>query len=208
MKLYYCNITCSRAPHIVLEELGIPFDLHHIDLRRGEGQSEEFLAVNPIGAVPVLEIEPGKRLKEVQVILQYLADLQPEKKLAPEWGTPERYELMQWLSFLSTELHRNFYPVFFGNTMVSDQSAQQELSNYFRKRLELRWAIISDQLRDRDYLLGDYSIADPYLYTIMTWAELVKIDLSRWPNLVKFRQRMETRSAVQRVLEKETPVKA
>ncbi|GMU54638.1 MAG: hypothetical protein AMXMBFR33_37840 [Candidatus Xenobia bacterium] len=208
MKLYYCNITCSRAPHIVLEELAIPFDLHHIDLRRGEGQSEDFLAINPIGAVPVLEIEPGRRLKEVQVILQYLADLQPEKKLAPEWGTVERYELMQWLSFLSTELHRNFYPVFFSSNMVSEQSAQQELSNYFRKRLELRWATISDQLRDRDYLMGDYSIADPYLYTIMIWAELVKIDLSRWPNLLKFRERMENRSAVQRVLEKETPVKA
>ncbi len=208
MKLYYCNVTCSRAPHIVLEELGLPFHLHHIDLRRGEGQSEEFLSINPIGAVPVLEIEAGKRLKEVQVILQYLADLQPEKKLAPEWGTPERYELMQWLSFLSTELHRNFYPVFFGSGMVSDPNAQTEFSNYFRKRLELRWATISDQLRDRDYLMGDYSIADPYLYTIMIWADLVKIDLSRWPNLVKFRQRMETRPAVQRVLEKEAPVKA
>lgn len=203
MKLYHFPGTCSRAPHIVLEELGIPFELHEVNLMKGEGQTPEYKQINPTGGVPVLELGPDDRLREVQVILQYLADQHPDKKLAPPAGTRQRYELMQWLGFLSTDVHKNFFPVFFNARILSDPQAQQELRGKFVERLAPRWQALSEQLGDQDYLLGDYTIADAYLYTVLTWAKKTQQTLPA--NLEAYMQRMEARPAVQRVLSKEAP---
>ncbi len=202
MKLYHCPGTCSRAPHIVLEELGIPFELHEISLMKGEGQTPEYKKINPTGGVPVLEIAPGDYLREVQVILQYLADQNPDRKLAPPAGTRERYELMQWLGFLATDVHKNFWPVFFTRRITQNEEAQNDIRKVFvEQRLAPRWVQLSEKLGDRDYLLGEFSVADAYLYTVLTWAQKTKQEIPA--NLQAFMQRMEARPAVQRVLEKE-----
>ncbi|MEW6280365.1 MAG: glutathione binding-like protein, partial [Candidatus Eremiobacterota bacterium] len=175
-----------------------------IDLFKGEGKSPEFLRINPLGAVPVLEIEPGVHLTEVQAILQYLADRKPEAGLMPPPGAGlERYRALAWLSFIATELHRNFYPVFWARTMVSGEEAQKELRNFFRERLSGRWDILDRHLAGREHLLDGFSLADAYLYVVLTWASMVKIDLSPWPNLVRFLARMEARPSVRKAREAE-----
>lgn len=202
MKLYYCKGTCSRAPHIVLEELGIPFELHEINLKKGEGKTPEYRKINPTGAVPVLELGPNDYLREVQVILQYLADQHPDRKLAPPAGTRERYEMLQWLSLIATDVHKSFWPLFFAARITQDPKAQEAIvRTHAEQRLAPRWQALSEQLGDKDYLLGEYSIVDPYLYTTLVWAKLTKQSLPA--NLEAFMKRMEARPAVQRVLARE-----
>lgn len=203
MKLYASPYTCSRAVHIVLEELGLPVELHFLHILKGEGQSPEFLAINPLGMVPVLELDSGERLLEVQVILQYLADQHPQSGLAPAAGSWERYRLMQWLSFMATELHKSFYCLFFGDRIHPQPEARKALREHWIERLRPRWATISAQLGEQPYVLGEYSLVDAYLFTILGWARAVQLDLSEWPNLAEFSRRMQQRPAVARVVEKE-----
>ena len=211
MKLYGCPGTCSLAPHIALHELDLPHEYLCIDLRRGDGQSPQYLAKNLLGAVPLLELASGQVLTEVQVILQYLADQKPEAGLAPPPTHPERYRLQQWLSLIATELHRNFYPLFFGGRFVSDAQAVEELAEHFRQRLRSRWQVVCDRLGENDWLLGQqYTVADIYLYVVLTWwVKGLQLELDAWPNLLGFIQRMESRPAVQAALaaEKRQPLK-
>jgi glutathione S-transferase len=208
MKLYACPGTCSLAPHIALHELDLPHELHCINLQRGEGQTPAYLAKNPLGAVPLLELPSGQVLTEVQVILQYIADQKPELRLAPPPGDPERYRLQQWLSLISTELHKSFFPIFFGSRILSDPGAVEELGTYYKQRLNARWQVVCDRLGEQDWVLGtQYSVADIYLYVVLTWwSKGLGMDLDRWPNLIGFMQRMEARPAVQAALRKEQPL--
>lgn len=205
MKLYACPGTCSLAPHIALHELGLPHELHWLDLRRGDGQSPHYLAKNPLGAVPLLELDSGQVLTEVQVILQYLADQKPELGLVPPPTDPERYRLQQWLSLIATELHRNFYPLFFGARVLSDAQSVEELGQHFRQRLRSRWQVVGEKLGENPWLLGEqYTVADIYLFVVLTWwLKGLQLDLDAWPNLLGFMQRMEARPAVQAALEAE-----
>lgn len=196
MKLYGCPMTCSRAPQIMLEELERPYEFVYVKLMQGEGMRAEYLAINPIGAVPVLELDDGRRLREVQVILQYLC---------PANGN---FELLQWLSFISTELHKSFYSIFFAERIHPDPDVQKQIKQHWQQRLEIRWAAVSAQLGQQDYLLGDFDCVDSYLFTVLTWAKMTRLDLSQWPNLTAYRERVQQRPAVVRVLEKEKALSA
>lgn len=198
MKLYYSTGACSLSPHIVLREAGIPFELVAVDLRSKRLQDgSDFRAINPKGYVPALQLDDGQLLTEGPAIVQYVADLKPESKLAPPAGTLERYRLQEWLTFIGTELHKSF-GVFF------NPNATDETRNEARERLSTRFDFVAKALEGKSYLLGDtFTAADAYLYTILRWTKFAGIDLAKWPSIQAYFERVTARPAVQQALEAE-----
>ena len=198
MKLYFSPGACSLSPHIVLHEAGLPFETVRTDTKTKtlEGGGD-YWAVNPLGYVPLLELDDGRRISEGPAIVQYIADLVPEKKLAPPNGTPERIKVQSWLNFVSSELHKGFSPLF-------NPTMPEEAKQIFRDRLGSRFAHVEKHLAGNDYLLGkEYSVADAYLFTISNWASRVGVDLAPYPNVLAYRKRVGARPAVQAALKAE-----
>lgn len=190
MKLYYKPGACSHAPHIVARELGLPVEIDKVEGGRTQGGAD-YLAINPKGYVPALALDEGGLLTETQVILQYLADRKPEAQLLARPGTLERYRAQEWLAFIATELHKGFSPLF---NKELPEAARQISTAALEKKLEL----VSRALEGKEFLLGDrFTVADAYLYTVLSWAKYVKLDLSRWPALNAYRQRIGVRPSVQ-----------
>ena len=198
MKLYFAPGACSLSPHIVLNESGLPFDPVKTDLKAKitDGGSD-FKQVNPLGYVPVLELDDGTKLTEGPAIVQYIADKVPGKKLAPPAGTMERTRLQSWLNFVSSELHKGFSPLF-------NPAMPEAAKKIYRERLATRFAHVNKHLADNDYLMGkEFSVADAYLFTISNWAARVDVDLSSFPNVLAYRKRVGARPAVQEALKAE-----
>ena len=198
MKLFLKPGACSLSPHIVLEELGLPYETEVVDLaRKTTASGQDYLAINPKGYVPALQLDGGELLTEGPAIVQYLADLAPEKKLAPANGSVARYQLQAWLTFIGTEVHKSFSPFF-------NPKAPQEWKDIARANLERRLAYTAQQLEGQDYLLGsDFSVADAYLFTVLGWAKFIQLDLGAWPVLVAYQARVAVRPAVQAALKAE-----
>jgi glutathione S-transferase len=198
MKLFLKPGACSLSPHIVLEELGLKYDTESVDLKSKKTVSgADFLTINSKGYVPALQLDNGTVLTEGPAIVQYLADLKPEKKLAPANGTLERYQLQSWLTFIGMELHRNFGPFF-------NPAAGQDWKDACRANLERRLAWVNEQLAGRDYLMGaDFTVADAYMFTVVGWTKFVKIDLSTLTKLVAYQARVAARPAVLAALKAE-----
>jgi len=198
LQLYYTPGACSLASHIALRETGLEFGLIRVDLATGKTeQGEDFRAINAKGYVPALRLEDGRLLTENQVILQYLADRQPESGLAPAAGALPRYRLMEWLAFIATELHKGFGPLW--NPATPEATRQDTLT-----RLAKRFDFVEAALNQRQSLTdADFSIADAYLFTVLGWAPLHHIDLSPWPALQAFQQRVASRPAVRAALQAE-----
>src|SRR5262249_47052485 len=152
MKLYYSSGACSLASHIALEETGLPFEKHAVDFDNGESETPQFLKMNPIGAVPVLIMENGESLTEGAAILQYIADRKPELGLAPKQGTPERYRLQEKLNFISTEIHKNFGPLFALSYISKEPAVQESVRGFFVHSLGVRFDILESLLSKQDYL--------------------------------------------------------
>lgn len=205
MKLYYSKGACSLAPHIILEELGLPYQAEAVNL--WEDVSEQYLRLNPMGAVPALVMENGQALTEGAVILQYLADQKTEVRLAPQQGTLERYRLQEWLNFLSTEIHRGFSPLWAVEAMSSTESGQAEVRNFFISELGRKFDVLTQKMGKNEYLLpSGYSVADAYLFTVLSWHTVLEMDLSRWPGLLAYIERIKNRPATQRALKAENMV--
>jgi glutathione S-transferase len=198
MKLYYKTGACSLSPHIVLRELGIPFELEKVDTKIGKTQGgADFAAINPKGYVPVLQLDDGSVLTEGAAIVQYLADQRPQAGLAPANGTLARYRLQEWLNYIATELHKGFSPLF-------NKTFPAEVRQFFTAAQERKLAFLAGQLADRPYAIGDsFTVADAYLFTVLRWARLVEIDLARWPVLTAYLERVRARPAVQAAFEAE-----
>jgi len=198
MKLYYKAGACSLASHIVLEETGLPYEIEAVDFKtKLTASGADFTQINPKGYVPALVLDSGELLTEGPAIVQYLADRVPEKRLAPANGTLERYRLQSWLTFIGTELHRSCTPFF--NPASGDVWKAAAMGN-----LERRLEFVNGELAGKAYLLGDaFSVADAYLFTVLSWMPYVKLDLSRWPNLTAFQARVAARPAVQAALKAE-----
>lgn len=198
MKLYYSPGACSLSPHIALREAGLPFDLVKKDLySKTLEDGSDFRAINPKGYVPVLAFDDGQLLTEGPAIVQYIADRAPDKQLAPPADTMERYRLQEWLNYITSELHKTFSPLF--NKKASDdwKAAAREL-------LDRRIDYVEKALEGRNYLMGGtFTVADCYLFTVLNWANWVKIDLSRWPNVAAYMKRVAERPAVQEALKAE-----
>ncbi len=203
MKLYYSPGACSLSPHIALLEAGLPYDLVKVDLRAKKLENgDDFLAVNPKGQVPALGLDTGEVVTEGPVIVQVIADKASAKNLAPARDTTERYKLLEWLNFTTTELHKNFSPLF--NPALSDDT-----KTFFRDRLMGKFKYLDSKLAGQDYLLGkQFTVADGYLYVMLRWADGHKMDLSGFPHLMAFKERVAARPKVQEALAKEGLLKA
>jgi glutathione S-transferase len=198
MKLYYSPGACSLSPHIALREAGLPFDLVLASTKTHKlADGTDYYTINPKGYVPLLELDDGQRLSEGPAIVQYIADLAPASGLAPAAGTMARYRLIEWLNFVSTELHKSYSPLF-NPAMPEDGKA------VYRERLKGRYKYVNEQLEGKSFLLGDtFSAADPYLFTVTTWAPRVSLDLSGLGYLQAYMARVGARPAVQAALKAE-----
>lgn len=197
MKLYYSPGACSLSPHIVLREAGLDFQPVRVDLKtKKTAEGADFMAINPKGYVPALELENGELLTEGPAIIQYVADLKPEQGLAPTPGTLARARLQEWLNLIATELHKGFTPLFRGG---SDDWKKAALDNIHR-----RFAFIDAHLAERSFLLGEqFSVADAYLFTVLSWTRFVNIDMTPYPALQAYAARVGARPAVQEALRAE-----
>jgi len=202
MKLYYSPGACSLSPHIVMREAGIPVQLVKVDLQAKKTEDgTDFKPINSKGYVPTIELPDGQRLTEGPAIVQFLADQAPARGLAPACGTIERYRLQEWLNFISTELHKQFTPLF-------DPSCESTLKARQQEKIGGRFDWVAKQLGNRDYLMGSaFTVADAYLFTILTWCGHVGIDVAKWPTLQTYKRRVEQRPAVREALKAEGLVK-
>ncbi len=198
MKLYFSPGACSLSPHIVLREAGLAFDLVKVDLKSKKlADGGDYLQVNPKGYVPLLELDNGQRLSEGPAIVQYLADQKPETGLAPKAGTMERYHLQEWLNFLSSEVHKQFSPLF-------NPAASEDWKQAVRGNLARRFDWLAPQLAARPYLMGDrFTVADAYLFTLLNWCSFTGVDLGRWPALKEYHARVGARPKVREALKAE-----
>ena len=198
MKLYYSPGACSLSPHITLHESGLPFE--HVLAPTKTHQLEDgtdYYSINPLGYVPLLELDDGTRLTEGPAIVQYIADQVPAKNLAPANGTLERYKLQSWLNFISTELHKGFSPLF-------NPATPADYKPMVIDKLMSRMKWVDGQLAGKQYLMGDaFSVADPYLFTVTNWAPRVGVDISSFANIASFRERMAARPAVMAAMKHE-----
>jgi glutathione S-transferase len=202
MKLYYAPGACSLSPHIVAREAGIDLQLQKVDLKiHGISSENDYYRINPKGYVPALEISPGEVLTEGPAIVQYLADQKPKSGLVPAAGTLERYREQEMLSYINSEIHKAYSPLFSDKT---PDVTREDRKAHLRKR----YKIIDDRLAGRDYLFGDkFTAADAYLFTVTRWAHAVKLDLSEFKNLAAFQERVKARPAVQAAMKEEGLVK-
>ena len=198
MKLYYSPGACSLSPHIALLEAGLPYDLVKVDLRAKKIENgDDYLKVNPKGQVPALVLDNGELLTEGPVIVQLIADKAAGKNLAPSRDSAERYKLQEWLNYITGELHKNFGPMF--SPVLAD-----EAKAFFKDRVMGKFKYVDSVLAGRDYLMGkQFTVADGYLFTMLTWADRMKFDLSAMPNLLAYKARIAARPKVQEALAKE-----
>ncbi len=198
MKLYYSPGACSLASHIALSEAGMKFELVKTALQTHTlADGTDYYQITAKGQVPLLELDDGARLSEGPVILQYIADHAPGTGLAPAAGTMERYRVMEWLNFITSELHKSYSPLFNPNMPA-------EAKEIFVARLKDKYKLVDARLEGKDYLMGkQFSVADAYLFTVTNWATKVGVDLTGLKNLEAFDARMKARPAVQDALKGE-----
>ncbi|MEZ0171990.1 glutathione transferase GstA [Microvirga sp. TS319] len=195
MKLYYAPGACSLAPHIVAREADLPVTLVKVDLSKHLTETgEDFRAINPKGYVPAIVLQDGSLLTEAAALLQYLGDQQPSAGLAPANGTMERYHLIEWLTFVSTELHKGFGPLW--NPATPDQ-----VKAATKERLATRFAYLDEVLAKQPFLTGEtFTIADAYLFTVVNWTNFHAVDISSFKHLSDFMARVAARPKVREAL--------
>lgn len=199
MKLYYAPAACSLSPHIVALEAGLDVEMKKVDLgKKSVADGGNFLDVNGKGYVPALELPSGEVLTEGPAIVQYLADQNPDSRLAPRQGTIERYRLQEWLNFITAELHKSFSPLF-------NKDAAPEWKAGVTAHINKRFDWLATQLDKQQFLMGDqFTVADAYLFTVLNWTKFVGIDLAaKWPSLAAFQGRVAARPKVQQALKEE-----
>ena len=198
MKLYYSPGACSLSPHIALREAGLAFEPVLASTKSHKLQDgTDYYGINPLGYVPMLELDDGTRLREGPAIVQYIADLAPAKNLAPANGTMQRYRLQEWLTFIGTEIHKSFSPLF-------NPGMPEEAKTISKTKLRSRYEWLDRQLADKDYLMGDsFSVADGYLFTVTNWAKPTGVDISDLAKLNAWHARVGARPAVQEALKAE-----
>ena len=198
MKLYYSAGACSLAPHIVAKEAGLVIALERVDLRAHKtADGSDFYGINPKGSVPFLLLDSGEYLSEGPIICQYLADLAENNTLIPAAGTMARYRVMEWQNYITSELHKSFSPLF-------NPASAVETKAEFAAGLKKKYAWVSAQLADKNYLTGDdFTVADAYLFVVTNWTKYVGLDISEFTPLTQFLQRVASRPAVLAALKEE-----
>lgn len=199
MKLYFAPAACSLAAHIVAREAGIPVELVRVDLATHSLQDgTDYYSINPRGYVPALRLDDGTLLTEVAAIVQYLGDLRPGSGLVPAAGSMARVHLQEWLTFISSELHKAFSPWLWHKETA--ESTQRSV----RQRLAVRYAELDRLLARQPYLLGqDYTVADAYAFTIVNWSRFLAVDLTPFPALAAYQARVGARPQVTAAMQAE-----
>lgn len=197
-KLYYSPGACSLSPHIVLREAGLPFQLVMASTKTKKlADGSDYLAINPKGQVPLLELDDGQRLSEGPVIVQYIADQAPASGLMPPAGTMARYRVLEWLNYITSELHKGFTPLFTPGTHEDTKAS-------VRQKLGEKLAWVDSQLAGKHWLAGDsFTAADAYLFTVAGWGKYVAVDITPLAHLSAFMARVAARPAVQEALKAE-----
>jgi glutathione S-transferase len=197
MKLYFVPGACSFAPHVIAHEAGIKIVPVQVGRDKKLPDGSDYRDINPKGYVPALALDDGALLTEAAVVLQYLADQKPEANLIPPTGTMARYRVLEWLTFISSELHKSFSPLFSPQTPDNVKAMTREL-------IAGRLGLVERALVDRAYLTGDqFTVADAYLFTVLRWTKPTNIDLSAWPGIQAFMTRTAARPAVLAAIEAE-----
>lgn len=187
MKFYYAPGTCALASHIALLEAGVKFDSARVDLKTKKAGNEDYLSINPKGYVPALLLDTQQLMTEGVAIIQWAADQAPNKNLLPAWGTPERYKAIEWLNYIATELHRGFGPLW-------NPANPEDVKQRARDNLNKRFGYVENQLQKTDFLMGSqFSLVDSYLFVMLEWCRLHKVDTSKWPKLMKLHENVKAR---------------
>ncbi|CAE6819120.1 glutathione transferase GstA [Paraburkholderia nemoris] len=195
MKLYYSPGACSLAVHIALREAGLDFDTVKVNLQTHKlTNGDDYYAISPRGYVPLIEFDDGSRHTEGAALLQYIADLAPERALLPPAGTPQRLEAVAWLTYISTELHKTFSP------WLWHQETAESTKLECRTKLATRFSELEGVLTSRDYLTGQYSVADAYAFTVLSWARMLSVDLGPYPHLNAYLARVAARPKVREAM--------
>lgn len=198
MKLYYSPGACSLSPHIALREAGLSFEAVAAPTKTHKlADGTDYYTINPLGYVPLLELDNGTRLREGPAIVQYIADQVPDRRLAPPNGSIERYQMQSWLNFIGTELHKSFGPLF-------NSATSEDVKKSTKDRISGRLKWVEGELGGKQYLMGDtFTVADAYLFTVTNWASRVGLELDAFPNLVAYRARIADRPAVRSAMQAE-----
>ncbi|WP_435953468.1 glutathione transferase GstA [Dryocola sp. BD626] len=191
MKLYYKAGACSLSPHIILRETGVDFSLVKVDLAaKKTEEGDDYLEVNAKGQVPALLLDDGSLLTEGVAIVQFLADKVPDRQLLAPAGSMTRYHTLEWLNYIATELHKGFSPLF-------NPATPDEFKAITRKALEKKFHYVNEELNDKQWLMGlRFSVADAYLFTVLRWAQALKLEIGDLKNIEAFMERMKARPAV------------
>jgi glutathione S-transferase len=203
MELYYSPGACSLATHIVSREAGIPIELVKVDLgAKKTEKGDDYLRINSKGYVPAVRLDNGQVMTEVATLVQYLADQKPQSKLVPAFGTPERYRAMEWLTFIGSELHKSFSPLW-------DPKISADAKAAIKTKLATRLKWLDRQLEGHEYLSGNqFTVADAYAFTVLNWAGMLDVDLKPYPNIRAFIERVAARPKVKEALKVEGLLKA
>lgn len=203
MKLYYSPGACSLAPHIVMAELNMAYEIEAVNLRDKTCASGDYRTINPKGSVPAIKMDNGEILTEGAVISQYLADQKIDQTLLPKFGTADRYRCMEWMNYISTEIHKNFSPLF-SYKAYKTETTQTEVVAFYTEILKTKMNYLNDALNGKNFLMGNtFTIADAYLFTCLRWSNYVKIDLTQWSNVNSFIARVSERPAVMKAMKEE-----
>lgn len=192
MKLFYSPGACSLVSHILLIETKLPFELVKVDTKAHKTEAGvDYYTINPKGSVPLLQLDDGQYLSEGPVIAQYIADKAGRADLMPKAGTLERYRVMEWQNYVTSELHKGYSPLF-------NPTFPAEGKPYFVAALRRKFEWVSSQLRGKDFLTGaNFTAADAYLFVVSRWSKFVNLDLADLPDLQAFIKRVSERPAVQ-----------
>jgi len=197
MKLYYSPGACSLAVHIALREINAKFDSVPVDLiQHTTADGADFFDISPRGYVPLLQLDDGSRHTEAAALLQYVADLEPKQALIGPTGSARRLTVIEWLTFVSTELHKTFSPLWHKETAESTRQTAKD-------KLAIRFSELDAHLARQDYLAGEYSVADAYAFTIVNWVNFLALSLTPYPHLKAYLERVSLRPKVQAALHTE-----
>lgn len=203
MKLHYFQGSCALAPHIALEWAGADYEL--AEMKRSQTRAPEFLAKNPAGKVPVLELDDGTCVSQVNAVLQYIAETWPAAGLGPEsndgGSTDSRHAMQRWLSHFNGDVHTSFTPYFMTHRYADSDAAKAEVKAHAAGEVSFQLGVIEDHMAGRDWMLGDArSILDPYLFVFTVWAGFMPDRLNAFPNLKAFNKRMKEDPGVHNAL--------
>jgi glutathione S-transferase len=204
MKLYYSPGACSLASHIVMAELNMVYETEAVNLKEKTCNSGDYKAINNKGAVPALKMDNGEILTEGAIICQYLADHKNDGTLLGKFGTTERFRTLEWMNFITSDIHKNFSPLFAAEKMFHNVDTQNDVKNFFKTALTDKFNFIAEKLGQNDFLTGkDFTIADAYMFTCLTWTKYVGMDLTTWSNINSYMKRVSERPAVMRAMKEE-----